>query len=380
MIGRSSGDGSPFLRYAVMACAVALFFVFLGMFAWYVAYVPLVLFGGILFAVFLNGCVRLMNYAMPLPVSMPRSLGILLVLLFAAGLAGLTMWAGGTRLVAQFGSLSERLPQVIDSVQQALSGSSWGQMLLPATSKAEEALLRSYSVTGSITGSMSEVMGVMADAIVAFFVGVYLALNPRLYTDSALKLVPKRHRADGRKVTAALGHALRWWFVGRLTSMAIVGILTAVGLWAVGVPLAFALGLIAALLSFVPYIGPILAAVPGVLMATAKGPIYPLYALLVYFGVQFMESYLITPLIQKKVVSLPPAILISAQLVMGVLAGAIGVLFAAPLVVVVIVLVQLLYVEDVLEESTMVLGEGSKLGKDPEAEKESEIEKESEPA
>jgi predicted PurR-regulated permease PerM len=114
--------------------------------------------------------------------------------------------------------------------------------------------------------------------------------------------------------------------------------------------------LIAAVLSFVPIIGPVLSAIPLVLVALAEDPILAVWALLIYLAVQFLESYMITPLIQREAISIPPALLISAQTVMGVLFGLVGIFLATPLAVVVIVAVQMLYVEDVLKEPVQVMG------------------------
>ena len=139
--------------------------------------------------------------------------------------------------------------------------------------------------------------------------------------------------------------------------MVVVGILTTLGLWIAGVPTPMALGLIAALLSFVPYVGPILSFFPAVLVALMVSLTKVLYVVVVFGLVQTLESYVITPLVQQKAVSLPPVILITAQIAMGVIAGAMGVLLAAPLAIVVIVLLQMLYVEDVLGDSVQILGQ-----------------------
>jgi predicted PurR-regulated permease PerM len=117
------------------------------------------------------------------------------------------------------------------------------------------------------------------------------------------------------------------------------------------------LGLIAALLSFVPYIGPIVSVIPAVFVALADTPTKVLYVIIVYVAVQILESNLITPLIQEQTVSLAPVVLVAAQLLMGVLVGVVGVFIATPLAVVCIVLVQMLYVEDVLGEAVTPLGE-----------------------
>jgi predicted PurR-regulated permease PerM len=139
--------------------------------------------------------------------------------------------------------------------------------------------------------------------------------------------------------------------------MGVVGLLTGVGLLIAGVPTPLALGLLAALLSFVPYVGPILSFIPAVLIALTVSLTKVFYVVLVFGIVQTLESYLVTPLVQRRAVSLPPVILITAQIAMGVLAGATGVLLATPLAVCVIVLLQMLYVEDVLGDEVHVLGQ-----------------------
>jgi predicted PurR-regulated permease PerM len=198
---------------------------------------------------------------------------------------------------------------------------------------------------------------VLTSGLVVIIIGLYAAATPTVYINGIVRLLPPSRRQRGRAVLRALGQALRWWLVGRIASMAVVGVLTAIGLWVAGVPLAFVLGLIAALLSFVPYIGPLAAVIPAALVALAEDPTKVIYVFALYGAVQLLESYLITPLIQERAVSIPPAVLIAAQVIMGVLAGAAGVLMATPLAVVLIVLVQMLYLEDVLGDSVSTLGE-----------------------
>jgi predicted PurR-regulated permease PerM len=213
-------------------------------------------------------------------------------------------------------------------------------------------------LASSVTGAVSTAASAFTNALIVFVIGVYLALDPGPYTDGIVRLVPKTQRDRISEVLAAIGHTLRWWMVGRGASMAVVGILTGVGLLIAGIPLAFSLGVIAALFSFVPYIGPIASAVPALLVALTVSPVKALYVLGIYAAVQFLESYLVTPLIQERAVSIPPALLVSVQVVAGVLAGALGVLLATPMGVALVVAVQMLYVEDALGDRVDVLGEG----------------------
>ena len=191
---------------------------------------------------------------------------------------------------------------------------------------------------GRIMAVLSGVLDAITNAAVLLFVGVYVGLEPRIYRNGALRVVPEPWRDRADAIFDRLGTTLAWWVVGRLASMAVVGILSAVALWVIGVPLAFALGVIAALFSFVPFLGPIASVVPAALVAIALGPQTVLYVLLAYLGVQIAESYVITPLIQKRATSIPPALLILAQVVFGLAAGIVGIIYATPLVVLMLVL------------------------------------------
>jgi predicted PurR-regulated permease PerM len=149
--------------------------------------------------------------------------------------------------------------------------------------------------------------------------------------------------------------ALRKWLVGQLGAMLMVGVITALGLWAVGVPLAIPLGILSGILDFVPVIGPFAAAIPGILIAFAQGPQVAMYAALVYITVQFIEGHLVLPLAQKWAVSLPPALGLLSIVAFGLVFGLMGVLFAIPLTVVIVVLVQKLYIAPLDGEESPLL-------------------------
>jgi predicted PurR-regulated permease PerM len=153
------------------------------------------------------------------------------------------------------------------------------------------------------------------------------------------------------------GQALRLWLVGQLGAMVMVGFLTATGLWLLGLPSPLALGLLAALTEFVPLVGPIAAALPALLLATAGGLEMVIWTLALYVFVQQAENYIITPLLQHRTVSLPPALTLFALLAAGVVLGPLGVILAAPLTVLVYVAVKKLYVRETLGEETPVPGE-----------------------
>jgi predicted PurR-regulated permease PerM len=193
--------------------------------------------------------------------------------------------------------------------------------------------------------------------LIIIVLAIYLAISPQLYIDGLIRLLPERRKDLGREVLAELAHALREWLIGRFASMFAVAILTGVGLWLIDLPSALALAVLAGLMSFVPYFGPIAATVPALLIALPGWPVEPLWVLLLYSGIQFIEGNLITPLVQRRMVSLPPVALLVAQLTIGYLFGLLGLLLATPLAVVIIVLVQILYIRNMLGDPIRVLGE-----------------------
>jgi predicted PurR-regulated permease PerM len=142
------------------------------------------------------------------------------------------------------------------------------------------------------------------------------------------------------------------WLLGKLCLMCFVGLFTAVGLWLLGIPLVLSLALLAAALDFIPNIGPIVSAIPALLLALLSGPASALWVALLYLSVQFIESYILAPLVQHRAVSLPPALLISAQVILPMLFGFPGLLLATPITVLLLVVVRKLYIESVLEHDS----------------------------
>ena len=192
------------------------------------------------------------------------------------------------------------------------------------------------------------------------FGGIYLAINPRLYRDGFVKLVPPSVQPNVEATLDDAGQALRRWLAGQIIAMLIVGICTGAGLWLAGVPSPFALGLIAGLAEFVPIIGPILAAVPAILIASTQDWQTIAFAVTVLVIVQQVESNLITPLIADRMVAIAPAVGLFAVVATGVLFGPLGLLLGFPLAIVFDVAVRRLYVRDTLGERVEILGKPAK--------------------
>ena len=355
---------TSFTRRVLIVVGLALLGVLALLLVWFGFRLLLVIFGGLLFGVLLNGLTHLLQHRTSL--SYGWSFGIVVIVL--VGLLGFLGWLIGGQIASQADELAQKIPEAIQALTASIREFTWGEWLLSNLPSFEEASQTSSDAqnSGSNGGGTAQplarffaaTLGSLTNLVVALLIGIYAALHRKLYAKGLLHLVPSRQKERAKEVLHAVIHALRWWFVGRFASMAAVGALTAVGLMILGVPLALTLGLLAAAFSFVPYVGPLFSFVPAILMGYLESPQTALYVLGLMMLVQFLESYLITPLIQKRAVSIAPVLLISAQLLMGTAAGILGVLVATPFTVMVVVLVQLLYVEDMLgDRDVEVLGE-----------------------
>ena len=197
-------------------------------------------------------------------------------------------------------------------------------------------------------------LGLLGNLLVVLVVGIYTAVDPSPYRYGLVELFPLHRRQRIREVLDKLDHTLWHWLLGRLFNMTVIGVFTALGLWLIDVPMPVALGVVAGLLTFIPNIGPILAAVPPVLLALSMDTSTVWWVIGLYVGLQTLESYVLTPLVVQHQVSLAPALVISVQIIFGVLGGIVGVAVASPLTAVLMVVVAELYVKDRLGDRQVV--------------------------
>jgi predicted PurR-regulated permease PerM len=309
--------------------------------------VLLLTFAGILVAIFLTTLTSVVTRLTPLPHGW--ALGLVVVVL--AVLVGGSGWLLAPRVAVQVDELSERLPLALGQVRDKVEQYGWGKKLLQEAPEAGDLIPRRRDVVGAVTGVFSTTLGAVANIFIVMLVGLYLAAEPGLYTTGLLRLFPKPRRPRLRQVLDAEYQALRMWLLGKLASMTLVGALTAIGLWWLDVPIALTLGILAALLTFIPNIGPVLAIVPAALLALVDSPTKALYVVGLYAAVQIIESYVFTPLLQRRTVALPPVLGLFAQVLLGILLGGLGVVLATPLAVFCLVATRMLYVEDALDDS-----------------------------
>ena len=303
----------------------------------------LLVFAGLLFGIFIYAIAEWPARKLRLPYRFWYGIVVFFLLLSLAG----GFYYLGSQVGQRASNLATELQAAISNTQQQLNQYDWAAQYIPDEQQLKETIADS---SGSYLPKMMKGLWwlgwLVTGAVVIFFIGVYAAYEPHVYRSGLIRLVPPSRRHRYREVLDTLQTALSYWIIGRLISMSLIGIITAIGLWWLGVPLPVTLGVIAALLTFIPNIGPLLAALPQVLLAFNVSPKVALYVIIFNLVLQGVESYLITPIIQRHEVSLPPILTITAQLILGVWLGVVGIMMAAPLMVVIMVLVQMLYIQD----------------------------------
>jgi predicted PurR-regulated permease PerM len=304
--------------------------------------VALLLFAGVLVGVPLRAASALIARRM----NLTPGVALALVLIAIAALVGTIGWFLAPRIAEQSGQVMQELPEKWRQLQDRLAIPG-GAHILDQFSDPSRATIR--ALVGKSFGAISGALGALGSAFVILFIGLYLAASPGVYVDGLIRLIAVRHRARARDVLQEVGVSLLWWLLGKLASMALVGVLTFLGLWFFGVPLALTLSLLACALTFIPNFGPILSAAPAVLFALGQGLATAGYVVALYVVVQTVESYLVTPLVQQRTISLAPALTIAMQLILGVLAGILGLALATPLTAAGLVLVREIYVRDIIE-------------------------------
>ena len=311
---------------------------------WYSSQVLLLFFAAVFFGVFFSGLGRFLekHTRFTYPACVAFALIGLLQLLVLAGLII------GPAVADQSAHLSDALPKAYHQLIAQAQSTNWGKHLYDAGQRAMQASSNSnWESSMKFAGLTLHGLGGLVFALV---IGVFLAFEPKLYRTGFLNLFPAARRKRMGEVLDELGFTLWWWLMGQLVTMATMGIFIGAGLAILGVPLSGTLGLMAAVLSFIPSLGIIIAVIPAIMLGLTISPTMGLWVALLYLGVQLVEANVITPLVQRKAISLPPAFVLGSELLMGLLLGGAGLAFATPLVGVVLVLVNMLYIQDVLGE------------------------------
>lgn len=308
--------------------------------------VLLLVFAAIVLAVGLDGLARAIAKQTPLSREWAFA-GIVFVL--AAGLLS-ALGVSAARLVQQFQEVAETVAHTLGRIRTWLAEHGVSGVMGDMSNEDGSFAGSAGVLAGHVMNYGLTAVGAVASVIILVVLTLFLAANPRLYRGGLLRVVPPAHRGIVDNTLSALAHALRWWFLGQLVSMALLGMTVGLGLYVLGIELWFALAVMTALLTFVPFLGPIVAAVPIVAVAFNAGTQTGLIVLIGYLVIQNIEGNVIEPMIQQKAVNLPPALMIAVQVFFSIIFGFVGLMLAAPLTVVAMVSVQKLWVEHTLGE------------------------------
>lgn len=340
-----------FVWRVLVSVAISATVILLLLFVWQALPVLLLIFIGILLGILLRWLRDRVNQYTGLSSALSLTV-VLLVLLSLIG-GGITLLAPVIENQAEI--LIESLVKSLSTMRAYMQQFGWGQDLLAETVDLETWLGikedDGSTLMTRMAGIFSTTFGAIFSLLLILLIGIYLAAEPSLYISGMLRLVPLARRYRAYQVMGRLAHVVRWWMLGQALSMLILGSLTTLGLWLLEIPLALTLGLIVAIMTFIPILGPIIAAVPTILIALAEDPTRAIYVAMFYLAIQNVEGYFITPMIHRRVIAMPPVLIISVQALLATLLGFMGVLLAMPLVACAMVVVQMLYVEDTLEDS-----------------------------
>jgi len=271
-----------------------------------------------------------------------EKLSFIIAILGSLLLVALFFWFAGSKIQQQAAELTKTLPQTIDHFKTQINNSALGKQVLERLSSQSN----TSEAPSFVQTFFKSTFGVLGDIYVVLFIGIFFTVSPKTYVDGFIKLIPTKSKAKTEDVIIKVGATLSKWLKGQFLAMLIVAVLTAVGLTIIGMPMALVLALIAGLLNFIPNFGPLIAMIPAVLIALMQGVNTALIVAGLYIFIQVIESNLITPQIQKKLINIPPALIIIAQLFMGVLTGGLGLILATPLTAILMVVIQETYVKE----------------------------------
>jgi predicted PurR-regulated permease PerM len=257
-------------------------------------------------------------------------------------LIGVVLWFIGSKIVTQVGELSNTLPHTVHTAKARLAETSIGQKILEYTSDDN-----SNKLGTAMAGFFSTSFGVMGDLYIILFLGIFFTAHPSLYKDGILLMVPKARKPLAKHILDRISLSLKGWLKGMLMSMVLIIILLSIGLSIMGIPVALVLSLITGILELIPNIGSLVAMIPGVLLALTISTNTAIIVAIIYIVCQTIVANIVRPLIQKKMINLPPALTLISQLIMGSVSGALGIVLAVPLLAILIILIDELYVKKI---------------------------------
>jgi len=310
---------------------------------WLLSDIVLLIFMAVLVAVILRGS---SGWAAR-HAHVPEGVMLALVCLLTAAAALGFCYYIGPKLASESQDLYKQMHGQIDHLRANYGDTAWGKAIFqdssPAAAVQNHVVVYARSVATSTIGSL-------ASAFILLVTALYFAIAPGLYVRGLVMLFPLPWRPRTHHVLQRIGSTLRWWSLGQLIDMIVVGVLTGVGLAILGVPLALALGVLAGLFTFVPYFGAIAAALPAMLVGLTISWQTALWVLAIFLICHSIEGYLVSPLVQHRTVHLPPALSILSMTILGAIFGPLGVILGTPVAAAAMVAVREAYVGGVLRD------------------------------
>jgi predicted PurR-regulated permease PerM len=297
----------------------------------------LLILAGILIAIYFHGFANILKKYLHCPAKLSVVISVIVNLLLLVGF----FWFGGARLQQQISELSNTLPQTIENAKNQMSQTTLGSkalQLLNSTGDSEKTM-------HVVKRFFSSGFGVLSDLYIVILLGLFFTASPSLYKKGIIALMPVKAKEKGKDLLNELAKVLKKWLEGEIIGFFFIAILTGIGLLIVGMPLVLTLALIAGLLNFIPNFGPLIALIPAVLLALMQGPTTAIIIACMYTFIQILQTSVTQPIIQKKMVNIPPALMIFGQVALGMLGGFWGVLLAVPVVAIMMTVINKLYVE-----------------------------------
>lgn len=332
-----------FFKRTLIVLAVAL----VPVLVWVLFDVILIIMGAILIAVLL----RLGAEPFTRWLRLPQGIALIVSTLIIIAVAGEAAYLFGTRIGGELEDVLQRAGAAQKAIAATLQGSEWGRLLLSHVGSGNLSVTEVATRVFTVSASFVEAV------VVSLVAGIYLAAQHALYWEGFIQLFPREWRSNVIETTDDIANALRLWLIGQLVQMLLIGLLSTGAVWLIGLPSPLALGLIAGMAEFIPYLGPIVAAVPAVLVAATQNLHAVIWTLVAYVLIHQVEGNLAVPLIQRRMVFVPPAVILLGMVAISFLFGSVAIVFAAPIAVVLFVLIKKVYVRDSLGEPTPIPGE-----------------------
>jgi len=332
-------------------------------FTWYYSATLFLVFAGILLGVALNATASQLGRL----IRLPHPVRLAIVCTVLAALFSGAAFLGGTTIADQAATLSDTLKAQLGNVKAFLDrhgiDTSYFELANPSNGPASSSGAAAPAAAPSLPGAgalassggaiVSQTFKLVLGAVravgnffIVLFLGLAFAAQPAIYRSGLLFMAPARHRARATIIVDRIGETLERWLIAQIITMFVVFVVTWIGLAIIGIPGAFILGIQAGLLAFVPTVGALIAGVIVVLASLASGWIAALSALVLFLGVHALESYVLTPIIQRQALDIPPATLFALQILLGVVFGIWGLALALPLIAVIKVMIDYFKAED----------------------------------